>query len=94
MSKRFQIDSVSKVISSLRLSSPLRASRPSKPMRPPSNYKAPSNDDHIGVAMIHVDKKLAKKKAALKSLPEQSRLTLLSGYEICHAFGAAERDAQ
>lgn len=59
-----------------------------------SNYKAPSNDDHIGVAMIHVDKKLAKKKAALKSLPEQSRLTLLSGYEICHAFGAAERDAQ
>ena len=59
-----------------------------------SNYKAPSSDDHVGVARIHVDKELAKKKAVLESLAEQSRLTLLSGYECSHAFDAAETDAQ
>ena len=40
-----------------------------------SDYKAPTNDDHIKVAMVHIDTKKAEKKGALKA----AHLSLLSG---------------
>jgi len=47
-----------------------------------SDYKAPTNNDHITVAMVHIDDDKPDKKSAQKAQPKSAKkaqMTLLSG---------------